>query len=150
MAKTQPLQVGDRVVDLLTLGPGHTDTDLVVHVRDGHTWIVGDVVEASGPPMYGSGCFPLDLLQQLACLLGELGSADVAIPGHGPVVDELSWSSIAETDRLAQQLRLAYLAGDTVRQALADQDRWPFPLEGLELAVERAYFRSERRRKTMT
>jgi glyoxylase-like metal-dependent hydrolase (beta-lactamase superfamily II) len=45
--------VGQRAVNLLPLGPGHTDTDLLVHVPDARTWIVGDVVEASGPPVYG-------------------------------------------------------------------------------------------------
>ena len=40
--------------------PGHTDTDLVVHVPDADTWVVGDVIEASGSPMFGSGCYPLE------------------------------------------------------------------------------------------
>lgn len=140
VATRQPLQVGDRTVELYPLGRGHTDTDLVVHVPDAHAWIVGDVVEASGPPMYGSGCFPLELPHQLAFLLGEIQTTDVVVPGHGPVVD---WTFIesqhAEVERLAQQIRLAKLRGDTVEQALANQDHWPFPVQGLELALQRGY-----------
>ena len=137
---SQPVRVGGRTVILHPLGPGHTDTDLVLHVPDGHVWIVGDVVEASGPPMYGSGCFPLELPDQLAFLLGELDDRDVVVPGHGPVVGRAFVASqLAEVERLAQQIRSAHLCGDSVEQALADQGRWPLPVGGLELAVRRAY-----------
>jgi glyoxylase-like metal-dependent hydrolase (beta-lactamase superfamily II) len=137
---TQPLQVGDRTVDLHALGPGHTDNDLVVHVAEVHTWIVGDVVEASGPPMYGSGCFPLELPHQLSFLLGAVEEADVVVPGHGPVVNRaFIESQTFEAGALAQQVRLAKLRGDTVEQALANQNGWPFPVQGLELAVRRGY-----------
>jgi glyoxylase-like metal-dependent hydrolase (beta-lactamase superfamily II) len=134
------LRVGTRAVELHPLGPGHTDTDLVVHVPDAHAWIVGDVVEASGPPMYGSGCFPLELPDQLAFLLGELEDADAVVPGHGPVVDRAFVSSqLDDVTGLVHQLRLAYQAGQTVEQALTEQDRWPFPVDGLQLAVQRAF-----------
>jgi glyoxylase-like metal-dependent hydrolase (beta-lactamase superfamily II) len=62
------LDLGDRTVELVPLPPGHTDGDVVVHVpakpgvevgNPHDTWIVGDVLEDPGPPMYGSGCFPL-------------------------------------------------------------------------------------------
>jgi glyoxylase-like metal-dependent hydrolase (beta-lactamase superfamily II) len=140
VSDTEPVRVGDRTVILHALGPGHTDTDLVLHVPDAHTWIVGDVVEASGPPMYGSGCFPLELPGQLAFLLGEVERADLVVPGHGPVVDRaFVESQHDETEALARQIRWVRGRGDTVEQALSDQDRWPFPVEGLELAVRRGY-----------
>ncbi len=83
VAASRTLNVGERPVELHPLGAGHTDTDLVLHVPDSRAWIVGDVVEASGPPMYGSGCFPLGLPRQLAVLLDELEDGDVVVPGHG-------------------------------------------------------------------
>lgn len=140
VASTQLLHVGGRPVQLHPLGPGHTDTDLVLHVPDARAWIVGDVVEASGPPVYGSGCFPLDLPRQLAFLLEQVGPADVVVPGHGPVVDrDFIRAQQAEVEDLAQQIRAARRRGDTVEQALSDQGRWPFPVEALELAVQRGY-----------
>lgn len=136
----QPLQIGHRTVDLQPLSPGHTDTDLVVQVPDACSWIVGDVVEASGPPMYGSGCFPLQHPDQLGSLLAQLRDDDVIVPGHGPLVDRaFVEDQLAEVVRLAEQLRLAHRAGETVEQALADNARWPFPVDGLGLAVRRAY-----------
>jgi hypothetical protein len=41
----------------------------VVHVPDAETWVVGDVIEASGPPMFGSGCYPLEFPGSLRGLL---------------------------------------------------------------------------------
>lgn len=134
------LQIGERTVELCPMSPGHTDTDLIVHVADASTWIVGDVVEASGPPMYGSGCYPLGLPQQLEALLAEIDEHDVVVPGHGPVVDRsFVLTQLAEVRRLAEQLRRAHRSGSTVEEALFDQRRWPFPVDGLELAVRRAY-----------
>ena len=60
VAERALLDLGDRVVEMLYLGRGHTDKDLLLHVPDAETWLVGDLLEESGPPMYGSGCFPFD------------------------------------------------------------------------------------------
>lgn len=81
------VDLGGQAVHLLPLGPGHTDTDLVVHVPDASTWIVGDVVEESGPPMYGSGSYPFGWPGILAELAARIGASDVVVPGHGAVVD---------------------------------------------------------------
>lgn len=144
VASTQTLDVGGRLVHLHPLGRGHTDTDLVVHVPDAQAWVVGDVVEAAGPPVYGSGCFPLELPQQLASLLDEVDEAEVVIPGHGPVVDRsFLRAQQAEVEALAQHIRAAKRRQETVEQALADQDRWPFPVDALELAVRRGFLALE-------
>lgn len=107
----RPLQIGPRSVELQPLGPGHTDTDLVVHVPDARCWIVGDVVEASGPPMYGSGCFPLQHPHQMGALLAQLGEQDVVVPGHGPLVDR----AFVEA-QLAEVVRFAPLSRKTARK----------------------------------
>jgi glyoxylase-like metal-dependent hydrolase (beta-lactamase superfamily II) len=65
----QQYRLGARSLELIPLPPGHTDTDLVVHVPDAETWVVGDVIEASGPPMFGSGCYPLEFPGSLRGLL---------------------------------------------------------------------------------
>lgn len=88
----ETIVVGGRSVELWPLGPGHTDTDLVVHVPDAKAWVVGDVVEESRPPMYGSGCFPLDWPNAVARLLEDIGASDVVVPGHGRPSRVTSWS----------------------------------------------------------
>ncbi|MGH3705614.1 MAG: MBL fold metallo-hydrolase, partial [Agromyces sp.] len=54
------LNLGDRLVELRPQPPAHTDTDLVLFVPDERVWILGDLIEESGPVMYGSGSYPLD------------------------------------------------------------------------------------------
>ncbi len=140
VAARRSIDLGGRSVDLLPLGRGHTDNDLVVHVPDARVWIVGDVVEASGPPMYGSGCFPLDWPATVAGLVEQIDPGDVVIPGHGDPVDrEFVVGQLADLATLADRLRALHAAGTTVEEALGTQDGWPFPVEGLRLAVTRAF-----------
>lgn len=133
------IDLGDRVVDLWHLGRGHTDHDLLLHI-DG-TWIVGDLVEESGPPAYGDDSFPLDWPQTVAVLLDRLGAENVVVPGHGAVVDR-SFVVGQHRDLAAVEVLIVALhtAGVPVDQALAEGGaRWPFPPEGLADAVRRGY-----------
>ena len=133
--------VGDRFVDLLHLGRGHTDNDIVLHVRDASAWIVGDLVEESGPPMYGSGCFPLEWPGTSAALANRLGQADVVVPGHGKPVTrpfvEAQQAQLAGVADLITELHAAGVAAERVRDAGAG--RWPLPPEGLDQAISAAY-----------
>ncbi len=136
------LDAGGRAVELRHLGRGHTDHDLLLHVPDAGVWLVGDVVEESGPPMYGSGCFPLDWPGTTTALLDVLGPDDVVVPGHGaPVGRGFVARQQAELAALAELVRALHAAGVPATDAVADAgDRWPFPPEaGLERAVEEGY-----------
>lgn len=101
---------------------------------------MGDVVEAPGPPMYGSGCFPLEWPATLAALAAKIGPGDVVVPGHGPpVTRDFVVGQVAQLAALAARLRALHAAGATVEQSLAAEDTWPLPVEGLELAVTHAF-----------
>ncbi|GAA2235449.1 MBL fold metallo-hydrolase [Herbiconiux moechotypicola] len=78
---------GGRPIDLVPLPPGHTDTDLAVHVPDAGVWALGDVIEQSGPPMFGSGSYPLGWGGALRALAPRIRSDEVIVPGHGEPVD---------------------------------------------------------------
>ena len=54
------IDLGNREVTLRHPGRGHTDNDIVVVVPDADVVFAGDIVEESGPPAYGTDCFPLD------------------------------------------------------------------------------------------
>lgn len=133
--------VGDRFVDLLHLGRGHTDNDIVLHVPDASAWIVGDLVEESGPPMYGSGCFPLEWPGTSAALTNRLGQADVVVPGHGQPVTrpfvEAQQAQLAAVADLITELHAAGVPAERARDAGAG--RWPLPPEGLDQAISAAY-----------
>lgn len=135
------LDLGDRTVELLHLGRGHTDNDLVVHVPDAATWLVGDLLEESGPPMYGSGSFPLDWPGTVGALRHAATATATLVPGHGaPVDDTFAADQQAALQQVADLLRELHAAGVPADRALvAGATGWPFPPEGLKGAVREAY-----------
>ena len=137
----QVYQLGSRRLELLPLSPGHTDTDLVVHVPDADTWVVGDVIEASGPPMFGSGCFPLEFPASLRGLLSEIGPEDTIVPGHGPLVDHsFAVAQLTDITDLATRLRALHSSKATEHEAFTAIQAVPtLRFDGLQLAVARAY-----------
>lgn len=133
------LDLGDRQVELVHLGRGHTAGDLVARVADADVVLMGDLVEESAPPAYGQDSWPLEWPQTLDLALELLTPASVVVPGHGAVVgrrfvedqrDDLA--AVAETIR--------DLAGRGVpaADALAAGD-WALPTEALAHAVARGY-----------
>lgn len=134
------LDLGDRIVELRPQPPAHTDTDLVLFVPDARVWLLGDLIEESGPVMYGSGSFPLGWPGVLDALADEMQPSDRVVPGHGRVVDRSFVERQASELRLiADRFRAAHDAGLTAAEALAAYADWPIPVDGLVGAVERAY-----------
>lgn len=140
------LDIGNRAVELIHLGRGHTDNDLLVHVPDTGLWLVGDLVEESGPPMYGSGSFPLDWPQTVGRLLSRLSEDHVVVPGHGAPVDRsFIERQRADLQTAADLIRELHAAGLDVQAAAAEAiDRWPFPPDGLRSAVVDGYRQLDR------
>ncbi|MFT3872302.1 MAG: MBL fold metallo-hydrolase [Nocardioides sp.] len=133
------LDLGDRRVELLHPGRGHTGGDLVVSVPDADVLLAGDLVEESGAPMYGEDSFPLDWPATLDNLLGMTTADSVIVPGHGAPVDR----NFVEQQRLdvgQVAFTIEELAGHgvSVNEALAAGE-WPFPATGLTDAVRRGY-----------
>jgi glyoxylase-like metal-dependent hydrolase (beta-lactamase superfamily II) len=135
------IDLGDRAVELLHLGRGHTDNDIVLHVIGSQVWLAGDLVEESGPPCYGSGSFPLDWPGTIARFLDLVGSDGVVVPGHGAVVDaEFTAAQQIQLQQVADLIRELHAVGVPVEAALAEGgDRWPFPGQGLAGAVRDGY-----------
>jgi glyoxylase-like metal-dependent hydrolase (beta-lactamase superfamily II) len=135
------LALGDRTVELLHLGRGHTDNDLVVHVPDAAAWLVGDLVEESGPPDYGPDCFPAEWPATVARLLALAGADDVLVPGHGravgPPFARAQQAQLAGVAELIAELRAAGVPAS--RAAQAGGARWPLPASVLTFAIEAGY-----------
>ncbi|QBR91644.1 MBL fold metallo-hydrolase [Nocardioides euryhalodurans] len=133
------LDLGDRAVELVHPGRGHTAGDLVVRVPDVDVVLAGDQVEESAPPAYGSDCFPLAWPHSLDTVLGLLTSGSVVVPGHGAPVDR----AFVEQQRneiglVAQNVLDLAARGVPASEALAAAD-WPFDPDLLEQAVLRGY-----------
>lgn len=133
------IDLGDRRIELLHLGQGHTSGDVVVHVPDADTVLAGDLVEESAAPCYGDDSYPLEWPRTLDVLLQMLGTSSVVVPGHGrPVSRDFVTEQRAGIGGVAETIRA--LAGDGVplEQALGSA-QWPFDPAGLGEAVRRGY-----------
>lgn len=121
------IDFGGRRIELIPLGRGHTDTDLAIHVPDAGVWVIGDVIEESGPPMFGSGCFPLSWPHALSHLAGRMRPDDVVIPGHGHHVDrDFVLHQAVELRVVADAIERGFECGQGVDDAIRGMDvAWP-------------------------
>ncbi len=135
------LDLGGRAVRLLHLGRAHTDNDLLVHVPDASAWLLGDVIEESGPPVYGPDSFPLEWPWTLARLLPLLGGPDVLVPGHGaPVGSSFARDQQAQIAGVASLIRELHGAGVPAGRAAEEGGpRWPLPVSELGHAIRVGY-----------
>jgi cyclase len=79
------LSVGGRTVELLEVGPAHTEGDLLAYVPDAKTVYTGDILFIYGTPILWAGPFANWVA---ACdRILEL-DVDIVVPGHGPVTDK--------------------------------------------------------------
>ena len=123
-SSVRSVDLGDRVVELVHPGRGHT---------------AGDLVEQSAPPAYGPDSFPLDWPASLDLVLGLVGAETVVVPGHGDLVDQdFVRGQRGEVGVVAETI--FDLASRSVPLADALQhDDWPFPADCLADAVRRGY-----------
>jgi cyclase len=82
------LDVGDRQVRLLELGPAQTSGDSIAYVPDADVVFTGDLLFIEGTPMMWAGRVGALSNWLRACdRIIELGAITI-VPGHGPVTDE--------------------------------------------------------------
>jgi glyoxylase-like metal-dependent hydrolase (beta-lactamase superfamily II) len=147
------LDLGDRMVELVHPGRGHTSGDLVVRVPDADVMLAGDLVEEStlrnAVPGFGDDCYPMDWPLSLDIVLGLTTSSSTVVPGHGAPVDR---------DFVEEQRNAIGIVAETIRdlagrgipesQAL-DAAEWPYPREELASAVRRGYEQLPRSQKRL-
>ena len=133
------IDLGDRMVEVVHPGRGHTDGDAVVRVPDANIVYAGDLVEESGPPAFGDDSFPLEWGPTLDVVQGLMTERTVVVPGHGSVVDRAYvGAQRGDIGVVADTIRRLAAEGVPVDQALAAAD-WPYPRESLAEAVRRGY-----------
>jgi glyoxylase-like metal-dependent hydrolase (beta-lactamase superfamily II) len=138
-SSARALDLGDRQIELIHPGRGHTAGDVVVRVPDADVMIAGDLVEESDPPRIGDDSYPFDWPPSLDLVLGLLTDASVVVPGHGKLVDR-AFVHDQRTDLgvIAETIRALAGRGVPVGQALEAGD-WPWDPKLLKYAVRRGY-----------
>ncbi len=143
------LDLGDRAVELVYPGRGHTSGDIVVRVPDADVLLAGDLVEESSPPYFNDDSWPMDWPLSLDIVLGLTTPGSVVVPGHGSPVDR----DFVEEQRntvgiVAETIRDLAGRGVPVDQAL-EAGEWPWPRTHLATAVQRGYEHLPRSQKRL-
>lgn len=135
------IDLGDRIVEVVHCGRGHTAADTVVRVADADAdvLVAGDLVEQSGPLSYGEDSWPLEWPMTLETASQLTTPATVVVPGHGaPVDQELLHDQRRLSAEVAETIHELVEQGVPVGDALA-AGQWPFPDQALTHAVRRGY-----------
>ncbi|MGY2702835.1 MULTISPECIES: MBL fold metallo-hydrolase [unclassified Nocardioides] len=143
------LDLGDRMVELVHPGKGHTGGDLVLRVPDVDVLLAGDLVEESATPSFGDDSWPMDWPLSLDVVLALTTSASLVVPGHGAPVDR----DFVEEQRnqigiIAETIRDLAGRGVPLDQAV-ETGEWPWPRERLGEAVRRGYEQLPRSQKRL-
>ncbi|HEU4514501.1 MAG TPA: MBL fold metallo-hydrolase [Nocardioidaceae bacterium] len=143
------IDLGDRIVEVVHLGRGHTAGDAVVRVADTDVTYAGDLVEESGSPGFGDDCFPLEWPETLDLMIGMLGGGSLVVPGHGlPVDKDFVMHQRASIGAVAEGIRDLAGRGVTARD-MAEETSWPYPAEDLEQAFLRGLAQLPRSSRTL-
>jgi len=87
------LDVAGRTVELIEVGPAHTDGDVIVHVPDSSTVYTGDILFIGGTPIVWAG--PLENWVA-ACDLMLAMNVERVVPGHGPLTDQSGIAAVRD------------------------------------------------------
>jgi glyoxylase-like metal-dependent hydrolase (beta-lactamase superfamily II) len=118
------LDVAGTAVELVNVGPAHTDGDLLVHVPEAGVVYTGDILFIGGTPIAWAG--PLDgWIAACDTILGF--GCDTIVPGHGPVVGPEGPQAVKGYLAYVQREATArFEAGLSAEEAIADIDLGPY------------------------
>ncbi len=135
------LQVGDKPVELIEVGPAHTAGDVLVHSPKDKTMFTGDILFIDGTPIMWAG--PVENWLKACDLILAL-DLDAIVPGHGPITDRAGVRKVQDYLRFVdREARKRFDAGMSSEEAaldiaLGDYDAWG-DAERIAVNVETLY-----------
>jgi len=135
------LDVGDKHVELIEVGPAHTRGDVLVHVPDDRVVYTGDILFVEGTPIMWAG--PVARWID-ACRRIESMDVDIVVPGHGPITDRRGAAAVRHyLEHIRDEARKRYDAGMSAAEAARDIDLRDFEnwsdAERIVVNVDRLY-----------
>ncbi|MEZ5572400.1 MAG: MBL fold metallo-hydrolase [Halioglobus sp.] len=135
------VNVGDKLVHLIEVGPAHTRGDVLVHCPADRVVYTGDILFIESTPVMWQG--PVANWIN-ACNLIEDLAADLIVPGHGPITDKHGVAKVRHYLQFVRdQARSRYDAGMTAFEAaqdieLSEYSSWSDP-ERIAVNVDSLY-----------
>lgn len=87
------LQVGDKPVQLIEVGPAHTRGDVLVYSPKDKTIFTGDILFIGSTPIMWAG--PVENWLKACNLIADL-DVETIVPGHGPITDKAGVRKVAQ------------------------------------------------------
>jgi cyclase len=112
------LQVGDRAVELIEVGPAHTRGDVIIHVPEAHAVFTGDILFIDGTPIMWEGPVAnwIDACEKIVAL-----EPQIIVPGHGPLTDTEGVLKVRDyLIYVRDEARKRFDAGLSAREAALD------------------------------
>jgi len=112
------VNIGDKKVDLIEVGPAHTAGDVLVHVPGDKTVYTGDILFIEGTPIMWAGPVANWIA---ACDKIIALEAETIVPGHGPITDAAGVRRVQDyLHYIDGEARKRFDAGLSVRDAAHD------------------------------
>lgn len=112
------LQVGDKPVSLIEVGPAHTAGDVLVHLPEDRIVYTGDILFIDGTPIMWVGPVANWIA---ACDRIIAMDVEAIVPGHGPITDKAGVRMVQEYLRFIDtETRKRFDAGLSPRDAAHD------------------------------
>jgi cyclase len=112
------LKVGDKAVELIEVGPAHTQGDVLVHVPSDRTVFTGDILFIEGTPLMWAG--PVSNWIKACDTICEM-DVDAIVPGHGPITDKDGVRQVAQyLQYVDTEARKRFDGGLSVTEAVQD------------------------------
>jgi glyoxylase-like metal-dependent hydrolase (beta-lactamase superfamily II) len=112
------LQVGDKQIHLIEVGPAHTRGDVLVHSLADRTVFTGDILFIEGTPIMWQG--PVGNWIR-ACQLIEDMDVEHIVPGHGPITDKKGVAAVRQyLEYVQNEARIRFDAGMDALEAARD------------------------------
>jgi len=118
------LQVGDKPLQLIEVGPAHTRGDVLVHSPADKTVFTGDILFIDGTPIMWAG--PVENWIS-ACERIEAMDVETIVPGHGPITDKDGVRAVREyLQYVRDEARGRFDAGMSAAEAAKDIPLGPY------------------------
>jgi cyclase len=129
------LKVGDKTVQLIEVGPAHTQGDTLAYIPDDKVIFTADILFIGGHPIIWAGPTSnwLKACDRILAL-----DVDTIVPGHGPITDKQGVIQVKNyLEYVYQEARKRYEAGMSSFEAAKDipMDRYASWTDGERIAV---------------
>jgi cyclase len=129
------LQVGDKTIEMLEVGPAHTLGDTLVHIPADRVIFTGDILFIGGHPIMWAG--PTSNWIRACDLILSL-DVETIVPGHGPITDKKGVAGVkGYFEYIYAEARKRYEAGMPAPEAARDipLDKYATWSDGERIAV---------------